>query len=195
MKTKAMLIVVVLLLSVITTNAIASEASNLIGTIVSYVEQIQEYPAAINDALCEKNREAYQIKMSELANLILAANDAMRDAGLPNTLNLWAVYSAVTANPDCGVHDAALSRADWSREELDRIGYKYGLFDTGIQMCGAYPFGMLLRDYYATGNLSCEDYESAATCNSVTIVDCKYEEGLSGNGGFNPYWSDGLWSW
>ncbi len=47
MKTKAMIIFVVALLFAITTTAIASNASELFGTIVSYVEQIQEYPAAL----------------------------------------------------------------------------------------------------------------------------------------------------
>lgn len=128
MKTKAMIIFVAVSLLIIVATVMALDASALIGTIVSYVEQIQEYPAAINDALCAGDRETYQVKMSELATLIMAANGAMKDAKLPNTLNLWAVYNAITANPECGVHDAALSRADWSREELDRIGYRFGLF-------------------------------------------------------------------
>jgi hypothetical protein len=72
-----------------------------------------------------------QAKLTELANLITGANDAMMEAGLPNTLNLWAVYSAVTSHiSDCSFFESALSKADWSREELNRIGYKYGLFDT-----------------------------------------------------------------
>ena len=132
MKIKAMIILVVVLLSFITTNAIASEASELIGTIVCYVERIQSYPGLINDALCDNDMEEYRTRMSELALWIISASDAMKDAKLPNTLNLWAVYSAVTANPHCGVHDAALSRADWSREELDRIGYRFGLFESGM---------------------------------------------------------------
>jgi hypothetical protein len=189
MKTKAMIIFVVALLFAITTTAIASNASELFGTIVSYVEQIQEYPAAINDALCEGDREAYQSKMAELADLILAANDAMRDAGLPNTLNLWAVYNAIAANPHCGVHDAALSKADWSREELDRIGYKHGLFDTQSPMCGMFHIGMLLRDVFALRNDICNQGDK---CNTVTIVGCSYIPGMNWNGGFMPHWSDGL---
>ncbi|NMA12184.1 MAG: hypothetical protein GX933_03225, partial [Chloroflexi bacterium] len=71
MKIKVTLILVVALLLSITATAMAFDASSLIGTVVSYVEQIQEYPAAINDALCENDREEYQLKMQELANLIV----------------------------------------------------------------------------------------------------------------------------
>ena len=117
-----MFILVLCLLLLSTVAVSAKSASELIGSITGYVEEIQSYPAVINDALCNGNKDEYSLKMGELADLIQAANDAMAEAGLPNTLNLWAVYGAITANPHCGVHDAALSRADWSREELDRIG-------------------------------------------------------------------------
>ena len=139
--------VLVLILLIGTTTTSAADPSQLIGTIVHYVEQIQDYPNSINTALCENNKEEYSMKMGELANLIIAANDAIADSGLPNTLNLWAVYSAITTNPNCGVHDSSLARADWSREELDRIGYKYGLFDTPVtEMCGIVPMGISLSD-------------------------------------------------
>jgi hypothetical protein len=193
MKIKVTLILVGALLLSITTSAMAFDASSLIGTVVSYVEQIQEYPEAINDALCKNDREEYQLKMQELANLIVAANDAMRGAGLPNTLNLWAVYSAITANPHCGVHDAALSKADWSREELDRIGYKHGLFDTGVRMCGAFRIGMLLNDYWIQRNMSCEEYDpNPSACYTAIMVGCIYRPDNDWNGGFIPQWSDGF---
>ena len=130
MKNKGMFILVLCLLLLSTVAVSAKSASELIGSITGYVEEIQSYPAVINDALCNGNKDEYSLKMGELADLIQAANDAMAEAGLPNTLNLWAVYGAITANPHCGVHDAALSRADWSREELDRIGYAKGLYET-----------------------------------------------------------------
>ena len=128
------LIVVLVLVCLLsgTVAVMAEDASELIGSITGYVEEIQNYPAVIDEALCNGDREEYQLKMGELANLIQAANDAMAGAGLPNTLNLWTVYGAITANPSCGVAAAALSKADWSREELDRIGYKYGLYDTRL---------------------------------------------------------------
>ena len=107
----------------------AEDASELIGTITCYVEAIQQYPEAIRDAC---GTDMYQQKLSEMANLITAANDAMADAKLPNTLNLWAVYGAVTSHSsDCSFFDSALSKANWSREELDRIGYRSGLLVPG----------------------------------------------------------------
>jgi len=107
----------------------AEDASELIGTITCYVEAIQQYPEAIRDAC---GTDMYQQKLSEMANLITAANDAMADAKLPNTLNLWTVYGAVTSHSsDCSFFDSALSKANWSREELDRIGYRSGLLVPG----------------------------------------------------------------
>lgn len=107
----------------------AEDASQLIGTITCYVEAIQQYPEAIRDAC---GSDMYQQKLSELANLITAANDAMTDAKLPNTLNLWAIYGAITSHKsDCSFFDSALSKANWSREELDRIGYRFGLLIPG----------------------------------------------------------------
>ena len=153
---KKLIVVLVLVCLLSGTVAVkAEDASELIGSITGYVEEIQNYPAVIDEALCNGDREEYQLKMGELADLIQAANDAMAGAGLPNTLNLWAVYSAITANPSCGVATAALSKADWSREELDRIGYKYGLFDTWRQsiqgkqlpqMCGNVSMGITMGE-------------------------------------------------
>lgn len=133
MKTKVILLFVFCLLFISATSVMAEDASELIGTITCYVERVLSYPDLINNALCDQDRTEYQLRMSELATWIQSANDAMSDANLPNTLNLWAVYGAVTANPHCGVHDAALSKADWSREELDRIGYRFGLYETGMK--------------------------------------------------------------
>ena len=136
MKTKLILLLVLCLSLLSTTAVMADDASELIGTITCYVERVQSYPDLINNALCDQDRTEYQLRMSEMATWIQSANDAMGDANLPNTLNLWAVYGAVTANPNCGVHDAALSKADWSREELDRIGYRFGLYETGMKKGG-----------------------------------------------------------
>lgn len=193
MKAKGMIIVILALLFVITSSATASDASRYIGTIVSYVERIQAYPAVINDALCEKDRESYLVKMQELANLIMAANDAIKDAGLPNTLNLWAVYNAVTVNPVCGVHDVALSRADWSREELDRIvnhNEQVGAV-SGVRMCGKYPYGMTFKDFLEnfTDGRPCETVMAFEPERCSWILDsCFYrpDEEFYGNGGFLP---------
>ena len=136
MKNKAILLLVLCLLFISSTAVMADDASELIGTITCYVERIQSYPDLINNALCDHDLDEYRLRMAEMATWIQSANNAMADANLPNTLNLWAVYAAVTANPNCGVHDAALSKADWSREELDRISYRFGLYETGLKIGG-----------------------------------------------------------
>jgi len=128
MKKSVLFLLVVISLFACVSTVFAKDASELIGTITSYVEEIQKYPEELRDAC---GTDMFNQKLFELANLITMANDAMMEAGLPNTLNLWAVYSAVTSHSsDCSFFESALSKADWSREELDRIGYKYGLFNT-----------------------------------------------------------------
>ena len=134
MKKAMLFLLVVISLFACVSTVFAKDASEMIGTITSYVEEIQSYPEALRDAC---GTDMFKQKLSELANLITGANDAMMEAGLPNTLNLWAVYSAVTSHiSDCSFFESALSKADWSREELDRIGYKFGLYDSR-QMCAA----------------------------------------------------------
>ena len=183
MKNKGMFILVLCLLLLSTVAVSAKSASELIGSITGYVEEIQSYPAVINEALCNGDKDEYSLKMGELSDLIQAANDAMAEAGLPNTLNLWAVYGAITANPHCGVHDAALSRADWSREELDRIGYAAGLYDTdetGVRIYCLYGthIGMTKGQLYDALKWN----KCTAKCDAI-IYRCGYNEK-----GFYGWW-------
>ena len=136
MKKSIVFLLVVISLFACVSTVFAKDASELIGTITSYVEEIQGYPEALRDAC---GTDMFNQKLGELANLITSTNDAMAEAGLPNSLNLWAVYSAVTSNiSDCSFFTSALSKADWSREELDRIGYQFGLYDSRkMGMAGA----------------------------------------------------------
>ena len=137
MKKAMLFLLVVISLFACVSTVFAKDASEMIGTITSYVEEIQKYPEALRDAC---GTDMFKQKLSELANLITGANEAMMEAGLPNTLNLWAVYSAVTSHSsDCSFFESALSKADWSREELDRIGYKFGLFDTILKSTEVEP--------------------------------------------------------
>jgi len=166
MKKAMLFLLVVISLFACVSTVFAKDASEMIGTITSYVEEIQKYPEALRDAC---GTDMFKQKLSELANLITGANDAMMEAGLPNTLNLWAVYSAVTSHiSDCSFFESALSKADWSREELDRIGYKFGLYDTPPhtppqslrQWCTSNVWiGMSARDYYRVEavNANCEE--------------------------------------
>lgn len=190
---RSLIILIILLISVVHIVS-ADNASKLIGTIVYYVEEIQKYPNWIDNALCDGDREEYRAKLSDMVDLIMSANDAMSDARLPNTLNLWQVYNAVIANPHCGVHDAALSRADWSREELNRIGERFGLFYEApadvARMCGSVQLGVSLASaMQTTGELSgttCEMYMSAngfdpADC-ARPVTTCTYNTNFGYNG-------------
>ena len=191
---RGLILSIALLISVVSA-ASADNASKLIGTIVYYVEEIQKYPNWIDNALCDGDRIEYREKLGDMVNLIISANDAMSDAGLPNTLNLWQVYNAVIANPHCGVHDAALSRADWSREELNRIGERFGLFyeqQNVIQMCGSVQMGITLAAAMnitgETGGATCESYLASVGFNPADcirpVVSCTFNPGFGYNGNY-----------
>lgn len=187
MKKSVVFLLVVISLFACVSTVFAKDASELIGTITSYVEEIQKYPEALRDAC---GTDMFKQKLTELANLITGANDAMAEAGLPNTLNLWAVYSAVTSNvSDCSFFTSALSKADWSREELDRIGYKYGLYDTPVSLpkrCGYYYWeGMTLREALTPMGFDaniCDDQDQETeygnACDIVVLLNCDDEEDL-----------------
>lgn len=190
------LIISIAMLVFVVSAVSANNAGRLIGTIVYYVEEIQKYPNWIDNALCDGDREEYRSKLSDMVELIMATNDAMNDARLPNTLQLWQVYNAVIANPHCGVHDAALSRADWSREELQRIGERFGLFEEDqaslIQMCGSVQMGVSLASAMQTTGettgMTCDAYLSVlgldpADC-SKPVISCTYETSFSYNGNY-----------
>ena len=102
--------------------------AHYIGTVRFCVEETQRLPDEINSAICDGDDEAYNAKMAELASNIAQATSAMADAGIPNTLNLWNVYS-ILKTKECGSGAAATSHADWTREELDRVGQRIGAIE------------------------------------------------------------------
>jgi len=104
------------------------DQSHVIGTIRFCVEEAQRLPAEIDGAICDGDDDAYNSKMAELASYIAQANSAMADTKMPNTLNLWRVYS-ILKEKNCGVGAAATSHADWAREELDRVGQRIGAIE------------------------------------------------------------------
>ncbi len=189
MKKSIVFLLVVISLFACVSAVFAKDASEMIGTITSYVEEIQGYPEALRDAC---GTDMFNQKLGELANLITSANDAMAEAGLPNSLNLWAVYSAVTSNiSDCSFFTSALSKADWSREELDRIGYKFGLYDsrkigmsgiTWLEMCPeGINVGMTWEEVVKTSGWSTERYTAKQL--AKTLVKCLTD----GHGHWNYY--------
>lgn len=104
------------------------DPAHFIGTVRFCVEETQRLPDEINSAICDGDDEAYNAKMAELASNIAQATSAMADAGIPNTLNLWKVYS-ILKTKECGSGAAATSHADWAREELDRVGQRIGAIE------------------------------------------------------------------
>lgn len=203
MKKSIVFLLVVISLFACVSTVFAKNASELIGTITSYVEEIQRYPEALRDAC---GTDMFNQKLGEFTNLIIGANDAMAEAGLPNSLNLWAVYSAVTSNiSDCSFFTSALSKADWSREELDRIGYQFGLYDSK-EMGTAGTARTMCRGDTWVGMTKGEVYqklgEPTDSANSVTnkfevinpnslVVKCEIRTKLLGNQFWKYSFSDG----
>ena len=72
---KKLIVVLVLVCLLSGTVAVkAEDASELIGSITGYVEEIQNYPAVIDEALCNGDKEEYQLKMGELAQPVSKLN-------------------------------------------------------------------------------------------------------------------------
>lgn len=114
------------------------DPAHVIGTVRFCVGETQRLPDEINSAICDGDDEAYNAKMAELASNIAQATSAMADAGIPNTLNLWNVYS-ILKTKECGSGAAATSHADWAREELDRVSFRIGAIDPAITI--SCPYG------------------------------------------------------
>lgn len=145
------------------------DPAHYIGTVRFCVEEIQRLPADINNAICEGDDEAYNAKMAELASNIAQANSAMADAGIPNRLNLWNVYSILKAK-NCGSGADATAHADWAREELDRTGQKIGAIE--FDNC---PYGH--REIWEAGswwmwNSSTRQYELQDYDGLVEVRQC-----------------------
>ena len=67
--------------------------TQMIGTVRYCVEEIQNLTGLVKEAICLNDEVSYNAKMADMAALIMQANSAMADSGIPNRLNLWNVYS------------------------------------------------------------------------------------------------------
>lgn len=148
--------------------------AHYIGTVRFCVEETQRLPDEINSAICDGDDEAYNAKMAELASNIAQATSAMADAGIPNTLNLWNVYS-ILKTKECGSGAAATSHADWTREELDRVSFRIGAIDPAydsVRMCGNVPFDtpMYIASPYHFEKCSAD--RSPAECANMMLRTC-----------------------
>lgn len=110
---------------------LVTHPTQLIGTIRFCVEEVQKLAGLLNEAICDGDDVSYNAKLADMANMITRANSAMADSAMPNTLNLWAVYAAARQRKanGCGAGTDPVSLADWSREELDRVGQKIGTIE------------------------------------------------------------------
>ena len=151
------------------------DQAHVIGTIRFCVEEAQRLPAEIDGAICDGDDDAYNSKMAELASYIAQANSAMADTKMPNTLNLWRIYS-ILKEKNCGVGAAATSHADWAREELDRISFRIGAIDPGydsVRMCGAFPFDTPMPIASPSMFESCSADLGANICASYVLIACE----------------------
>ncbi|AOH43480.1 hypothetical protein BEQ56_08315 [Anaerolineaceae bacterium oral taxon 439] len=154
------------------------DQSHVIGTIRFCVEEAQRLPAEIDGAICDGDDDAYNSKMAELASCIAQANSAMADTKMPNTLNLWRVYS-ILKEKNCGVGAAATSHADWAREELDRVSFRIGAIDPGydpIRMCGTVPYDTPMPIASPSMFARCSADLSADICAGYVLTTCINDE-------------------
>lgn len=92
--------------------------SYYLGTLRSYMDDIQKLPDVLNTAICEKNDEEYKEKYQLLVKRISDVEWLMEEMELKNTMNLQRVLTAFINNKECGVGKIATSYADTAREKL-----------------------------------------------------------------------------
>ena len=92
--------------------------SHYLGTLRSYMDDIQKLPDVLNTAICEKNDEEYKEKYQLLVKRISDVEWLMEEMELKNTMNLQRVLTAFINNKECGVGKIATSYADTARERL-----------------------------------------------------------------------------
>ncbi len=167
------------------------DPAHYIGTVRFCVEQIQQFPADINNAICEGDDEAYNTKMAELASNIAQANSAMADAGIPNRLNLWNVYSILKAK-HCGSGAEATAYADWAREELDRVGFRIGAIDPAYApnlMCGNIPFNTYMNIASPSAFQECSNFLTPANCANMIVGSCNFNSAYPYNNHYMIVWT------
>lgn len=92
--------------------------SYYLGTLRSYMDDIQKLPDVLNTAICEKNDEEYKEKYQLLVKRISDVEWLMEEMELKNTMSLQRVLTAFINNKECGVGKIATSYADTAREKL-----------------------------------------------------------------------------
>ncbi|GAP39645.1 hypothetical protein [Flexilinea flocculi] len=105
--------------------------SHYIGTLQSYLDDLQRLPGIIDESICAANDAGYQEKMALLQNRIEGISSLMVEMGLkiPSTVNLRIIQTTITKNKICGVGKIATGYADLAREKLDAVIRNAGLYN------------------------------------------------------------------
>lgn len=92
--------------------------SHYLGTLRSYMDDIQKLPDVLNTAICDNNDEEYKENYQLLVKRISDVEWLMEEMELKNTMSLQRVLTAFINNKECGVGKIATSYADTAREKL-----------------------------------------------------------------------------
>jgi len=113
--------------------------SQLIGSVTYYLNQVREYPALIDEALCRGDLEAYKLRIQDLATALANAAATIQLMGMDIPDGLWSVYSTIAKNPTCGIGAEATGIADLAREKWEKQARDAGLYDDKL-LC---PIGQI----------------------------------------------------
>ena len=104
--------------------------SHYIGTLQSYLDDLQRLPGIIDESICAANDAGYQEKLTLLQNRIEGISILMAEMELkiPSTVNLRIIQTTITKNKICGVGKIATGYADLAREKLDAVIRNAGLY-------------------------------------------------------------------
>jgi len=105
--------------------------SHYIGTLQSYLDDLQRLPGIIDEAICVVDDTGYQEKMALLQNRIEGIPALMKEMELkvPSTVNLRIIHTTILKNKICGIGKISTGYADLAREKLDAVIRNAGLYN------------------------------------------------------------------
>ncbi len=102
-------------------------ASHYLGTLRSYMDDIQKLPGEMDEYLCDKKETEYKERYALLNKRIADVTWLMEEMNLKNDMNLQRIVNVFIRTKACGVGKLATHYADYARERLNIQLEKSGL--------------------------------------------------------------------
>lgn len=103
MKKRILFLTLILIFCVFTAASAETEEKTKMMEVNEIMAKIAALPAQIDDDLCGGRKDDYKAHMSELAQLIILANETVEDIRLYYPFDLWYIYNTISSEPYCGI--------------------------------------------------------------------------------------------